>query len=296
MVKISRNEGFRSLWSGLGPTLVLAVPTTVTYFSSYEELRKLMSKHNCFQSSDQYQSSLISLTSGGIARVWAVTLVSPLELIRTKMQSQKMTFQQVHQALKVTVKADGLAGLWKGYFPTIYRDVPFSALYWPCYESVKQWVWCLATWWGWKSKLWIFRMCKAVPELEPRPFLTAFVSGALAGSIASAFTLPMDVIKTRFEVFSLSFHWSHLMPLNFRRQLQLGESEFFQKGSVANQSKSVSTLSVAKEIVKSQGVRGLFTGLAPRLMKVAPACAIMISSYESGKAFFRERNRLHSAH
>lgn len=38
-IKISRNEGIGSLWSGLGPTLVLAIPATVIYFVCYEQLR-----------------------------------------------------------------------------------------------------------------------------------------------------------------------------------------------------------------------------------------------------------------
>jgi solute carrier family 25 protein 39/40 len=35
----------------------------------------------------------------------------------------------------------------------------------------------------------------------------------------------------------------------------------------------------------------LFPGLVPRLVKVAPACAIMISSYEYGKRFFQNYNQ-----
>lgn len=31
-------------------------------------------------------------------------------------------------------------------------------------------------------------------------------------------------------------------------------------------------------------------GFMPRVIKVAPACAIMISTYEFGKSFFRRRN------
>lgn len=31
------------------------------------------------------------------------------------------------------------------------------------------------------------------------------------------------------------------------------------------------------------GVKGLFAGLTPRLLKVAPACAIMISTFEYSK-------------
>ena len=36
-------------------------------------------------------------------------------------------------------------------------------------------------------------------------------------------------------------------------------------------------------IYKTQGTSGLFKGWAARCLKVAPACAIMISSYEIGK-------------
>lgn len=37
--KITRSEGIKSLWSGLSPTLVLALPATVIYFVSYEQIR-----------------------------------------------------------------------------------------------------------------------------------------------------------------------------------------------------------------------------------------------------------------
>lgn len=44
-----------------------------------------------------------------------------------------------------------------------------------------------------------------------------------------------------------------------------------------------------QQIYSQHGFRGWFTGIFPRLIKVAPACAIMISSFEYGKIFF---NRL----
>ena len=39
-MKIARVEGVASLWSGLPPTLLMAVPTTVVYFTCYEQLRR----------------------------------------------------------------------------------------------------------------------------------------------------------------------------------------------------------------------------------------------------------------
>lgn len=43
-------------------------------------------------------------------------------------------------------------------------------------------------------------------------------------------------------------------------------------------------------IYKSSGFRGLFAGVTPRIIKIAPACAIMISSFEYGKSFFHTYN------
>ena len=237
-VKIAKVEGVSSLWSGVSPTLILAVPTTVIYFTSYEQMKKRLRPH--------LGEQWTPLTAGALARIWAVTVVSPLELMRTKMQSKKMTFGEVGDFLKHSVKREGVLSLWRGYTPTLYRDVPFSALYWLFYERFRE----------------IFHFERS------KNFTSTFISGGLSGTIASAITLPMDVIKTR-------------------QQLELGEAEL--KSSAL---KPKSTLSVASEIIKSpQGFRGLFAGLTPRVLKVAPACAIMITSYEYFKQMFQERNR-----
>ena len=184
----------------------------------------------------------LAMGSGALARIWAVTLVSPLELIRTKMQSQKMAFYQVRQALAVTIESQGVFGLWRGYSATLLRDVPFSAIYWPCYEILRP---------------------------KTYNFFETFLAGAVAGTAACAATLPMDVIKTRF-------------------QIELGEKMI----SNSNGGMTRTNLSVAKEIIATEGVAGLFTGLVPRILKVAPACAIMIASYEYCKRKFSQRNDL----
>lgn len=45
-----------------------------------------------------------------------------------------------------------------------------------------------------------------------------------------------------------------------------------------------------QRIYRTSGVKGLYAGVLPRLLKVAPACAIMIASFEYGKAFFYNYN------
>ena len=40
------------------------------------------------------------------------------------------------------------------------------------------------------------------------------------------------------------------------------------------------------DIWTAEGYKGLTRGMTARMAKVAPACAIMISSYEFGKSYF----------
>ncbi|XP_036414349.1 solute carrier family 25 member 40 isoform X1 [Colossoma macropomum] len=240
-VKIVRMEGIKSLWSGLPPTLVMAVPATVIYFTCYDQicdaLRLRMGE----------QADKAPLLAGAIARVGSATLISPLELIRTKLQSERQSYRELSAVIRSAVHTEGWLALWRGLGPTLLRDVPFSAMYWYNYEKGKS----LLCWY--KSS-------------DPTVTIT-FIAGAVSGSIASIVTLPFDVVKTR-------------------RQVELGE---LQARNLPAQGSS--TYNMMKRIVGESGIKGLFAGFMPRLIKVAPACAIMISTYEFGKAFFRKHNQ-----
>jgi solute carrier family 25 protein 39/40 len=45
-----------------------------------------------------------------------------------------------------------------------------------------------------------------------------------------------------------------------------------------------------KQIYLKNGLRGFWIGLFPRIAKAAPACGIMISSYELGKRYLSEKS------
>ncbi|XP_015248406.1 PREDICTED: solute carrier family 25 member 40 [Cyprinodon variegatus] len=241
--KIVCCEGITALWSGLPPTLVMAVPATVIYFTCYDQLCAALR----MRMGERAQEA--PLLAGAIARVGSATVISPLELIRTKLQSQKQSYRELTNCIRSAVQTEGWLSLWRGLGPTLLRDVPFSAMYWYNYERGKGW------------------LCQRYNTREPT-FTITFVSGAGSGSIAAIVTLPFDVVKTR-------------------RQVELGE---LHANNLSGQVSS-STFSIMKRIVTQDGFRGLFAGFLPRVIKVAPACAIMISSYEFGKAFFRKHNQ-----
>ncbi|XP_013907650.1 PREDICTED: solute carrier family 25 member 40 [Thamnophis sirtalis] len=221
--KIVQREGVKALWSGLPPSLAVSVPTTVIYFTCYDQLRDaLVYKLG--------ENDYIPLIAGAIARLCSATIISPIEMIRTRIQSGRLTYTQLLARISTDVTQYGWLSLWKGWGPTILRDVPFSVTlfaFWP---------------------------------------LNIYEYFSL--QIAATLTLPFDVIKTY-------------------RQTELWELDITQ----SPQKKTRSIWEVMKRIVIENGFTGLFTGIIPRLTKIAPACAIMISTYEYGKTFFRRLNK-----
>jgi solute carrier family 25 protein 39/40 len=229
------NEGAHNLWRGLSPTLMMAVPATIVYFVGYEALRSRLAA--------VLPDAAAPLVAGAGARAIAASLISPLELVRTNMQhlGADGTARAVLGQVVRACRTQGTAVLFKGLVPTLWRDVPFSALYWSSFERTRA---ALRPYLGTRGR----------PSTE---FGLSFVAGAVSGALAAAATTPFDVAKTR-------------------TQIQLGQSA----GTRA------SMLAQLRAIWQSEGTAGLFRGLSPRVCKVAPACAIMIGSYEFCKAFF----------
>jgi len=142
--------------------------------------------------------------------------------------------------MKALVKGKGLTVLWRGLGPTLWRDVPFSGLYWAGFEIIKS------------------RLQSDSSPLPPlAPITTSFIAGALSGTMSALVTQPFDVLKTRRQVFTPS-----------------------PDCSPAALTHRASTLPLAMHVIKTEGWGALFAGVVPRCGKVAPACGLMIACYE----------------
>ncbi|EQC35125.1 hypothetical protein SDRG_07358 [Saprolegnia diclina VS20] len=176
---IFRTEGARGLFAGLPPTLMLSVPSTVLYYTSYDHL-----VHEGAQKFPEV-AFLMPLLAGSSARIVAATIVSPLELVRTRMQGHGTKLQTtspggVLSTLTGAIKQNGVRSLYRGLSATLARDVPFSAIYWTCFEQ--------------------FRKALEVRFPETTKIQQSFCAGAMAGAIAATITTPFDVVKTLQQV------------------------------------------------------------------------------------------------
>ncbi|KAL4729025.1 Carrier protein, mitochondrial [Fusarium chlamydosporum] len=283
--KIARNEGVTTLWRGLSPTLVMAVPSNIIYFTGYDYLRF---NHNSPFS--RFSDTSAPLTAGSAARVLAATAVSPIELVKTRMQAASGTSTTNHlveafESVKGMVGTHGYTALWRGLTLTLWRDVPFSGLYWWGYESIRSRLTDYreqrqGSSLPFEDDLTEARRKSQVQENHTETFVDAFTAGAMSGAFASFVTTPFDVGKTRTQIYQDSS----------KKANQTGAS-----ASAAPEERSMVRL--LWHIFKTEGASGLWKGWIPRTLKVAPACAIMISSYEVGKRAFRGVNerRLNSS-
>jgi solute carrier family 25 protein 39/40 len=271
--KISRNEGITTLWRGLSPTLAMAVPANVIYFTGYDFLR--FNQQSPFS---RWSDNSAPLVAGALARILAAGVVSPLDMFRTRLQASRSTshFSETVKSVGEMVTSHGYTSLWRGLTLTLWRDVPFSGVYWWGYERIKGSLTDAREKRrgrtldkaGSRSRA---RSRSQSQENHKNTFIDSFISGATSGAVASVLTMPFDVGKTRRQIFV--------------------ESKATAPGAakiLAPEEQSMPRFLM--HIIREEGVAGLWKGWIPRTLKVAPSCAIMISSYEVGKRAFRGVN------
>lgn len=76
-----RANGVASLWSGYGATLARDIPYVVVYWTTYDALRRLL-----FVDADPDTRMAKSFISGAIAGTLAATLVTPADVVKTRVQ------------------------------------------------------------------------------------------------------------------------------------------------------------------------------------------------------------------
>ncbi|GME92262.1 unnamed protein product [[Candida] boidinii] len=291
LVKISQNEGFPTLYRGLSLTLLMAIPSNIVYFSGYEYLRDTSFLKD--------YKILNPLLCGSIARIIAATSVAPLELLKTRLQAvpsdskihSSQLFKMVLNNAKSEINKNGILTIFKGLQLTLWRDVPFSGIYWSCYEFFS------------KNFLLKFDYFKnnnnnnlqlknennqlSFSSTNLKVFLNSFISGSLSGLAAALATNPFDVGKTRLQV------TNNLKDLNSNSTSSIKSSSASSSSINSQSTNKLSMFRFMYDIFKNEGFMALYSGIVPRCLKIAPSCAIMISTYEVSKIIFSQSSHQH---
>ena len=103
--------------------------------------------------------------------------------------------------------------------------------------------------------------------MSERSSLTQIVCGAGAASLSSAaFIHPLELVKTRYQVAT-------------------SDTVAAAAGAVAGRSSDQEGLrQVVRNVIRESGLKGLYAGFLPTLVRSAPSAIIMMSVFEHLKA------------
>ncbi|KAF7185794.1 putative mitochondrial carrier [Pseudocercospora fuligena] len=189
------------------------------------------------------------LVCGAIAGITSVTFTYPLDIVRTRLSIQTASFKDLSR--EAQQKMPGMFGtlthMYKheGGFRALYRGII------PTVAGVAPYV-------GLNFMTYESVRQYFTPEGEANPSaIGKLCAGAISGAVAQTITYPFDVLRRRFQVNTMS--------------------------GMGYKYKSI--LDALTTIVAQEGAKGLYKGLVPNLLKVAPSMASSWLSFEMTRDF-----------
>ncbi|XP_016205291.1 mitochondrial carrier protein MTM1 isoform X4 [Arachis ipaensis] len=254
-------EGFIRLWRGTSASLALAVPTVGIYMPCYDIFRNFMEEFTTQNAPNL--TPYVPLVAGSVARSLACVLCYPVELARTRMQAFKATgsgkppgiFKTLIGAINPIRGTERLQSLHRYRYWWTGLGAQLS-------RDVPYSGICWLTLEPIRKKL----LGLVGDEATAAAILGAnFTAGFVAGTVAAAATCPLDVAKTR-------------------RQIEKDRERALK----------MTTRTTLIEIWRDGGLRGLFTGVGPRVGRAGPSVGIVVSFYEVVKHALHRRQKTSS--
>ncbi|XP_035559395.1 S-adenosylmethionine mitochondrial carrier protein isoform X11 [Canis lupus familiaris] len=162
--------GFRGIYAGVPSAAIGSFPNAAAFFITYEYVKWFL-----HTDSSSYLMPVKHMLAASAGEVVACLIRVPSEVV--KQRAQVSASSRTFQIFSNILYTEGIQGLYRGYKSTVLREIPFSLVQFPMWESLKA--------------LWSWRQDHVVDCWQ------SAVCGAFAGGFAAAVTTPLDVAKTR---------------------------------------------------------------------------------------------------
>ncbi|KAJ5851918.1 uncharacterized protein N7529_011303 [Penicillium soppii] len=185
---------------------------------------------------DGDMSAMRRLVCGGAAGITSVTVTYPLDIVRTRLSIQSASFAD----LGTRDPAQKLPGMFTTMVMIYKNEGGPKALY----RGITPTVAGVAPYVGLNFMTYESVRMYLTPEGDKNPSSARkLLAGAISGAVAQTCTYPFDVLRRRFQINTMS---------------GMG----YQYTSIWD---------AVRIIVAEEGLRGLFKGIGPNLLKVAPS-------------------------
>ena len=127
---VLKNEGISAFYVSYPTTLTMTVPFTAAQFTAYESLSRFMNP------SKQYDP-MTQCVAGGLAGGVAAAVTTPLDVIKTLLQTRGAAHDAeirgakgLMEAARIIKQRDGWGGFFRGLRPRIVTTMPSTAICW----------------------------------------------------------------------------------------------------------------------------------------------------------------------
>ncbi|KAI1095165.1 mitochondrial carrier [Rostrohypoxylon terebratum] len=240
--------GVRGFFAGNGLNVVKIMPETAIRFGAYEAAKKTLASlegHNDPHRINPYSK----FVAGGVAGMTAQFCVYPLDTLKFRLQSDYVeggprgNTLLIQTARKMWTEG-GMRAAYRGVTMGLVGMFPYSAIDMGTFEFLK------TTYVTYTARAYSIHE----EDASPSTFATG-IMGATSGAFGASVVYPLNVLRTRLQTQGTKMHPARYMGI----------------------------WDVAQKTIKHEGVRGLYKGLMPNLLKVAPALSITWMVYENAK-------------
>jgi len=218
--RTTANEGVVALWRGNTANVIRSFPTQALNFAFRDTYKGWFGYK---KDKDGYAKWMAgNLASGGAAGATSLLFVYSLDYARTRLANDAKSskkgggdrqFNGLIDVYKKTLASDGIAGLYRGFLPSVAGIVVYRGLYFGMYDSIKPVV--------------------LVGPLEGN-FFASFLLGWLVTTGAGVASYPLDTIRRRMMMTS-GEAVKYKGTLDAARQILAAEGfKSFFKGAGAN--------------------------------------------------------------
>lgn len=127
---VYKNEGLAAFYVSYPTTLCMTVPFAAIQFTAYESLKKVMDRRRGYD-------PITHCTAGALAGAFAAGLTTPLDVIKTLLQTRGTardaeirSAKGILRAASIIKRQHGYAGFFRGLRPRIITTMPSTAICW----------------------------------------------------------------------------------------------------------------------------------------------------------------------
>ena len=148
--KIHAAEGWMGFYSGLGPTLLVAVPNLAISYTVYGTLKEYVLDDDVFynlrkidaESGDPKLGFALTLACGAASGTLSTLVTFPFDTVRRRMQIQNLHIPEperltARQQASSVIQREGLSGLYRGLTPELMKVIPMVGTMFLVYEATK---------------------------------------------------------------------------------------------------------------------------------------------------------------